>query len=395
MHSFFRLLSRLAGRELRFPYADSDLSALENAISFSRLSRYQAAFGGDRRKALECHYWNTRLSQLLYFPIQMYEIALRNAIDQELCKAFGEKWLVDQQEWLKDRGLSQNKQRQDIENAKRQLKHNKKFITHSSVLAQLDLGFWTELLNSHYASVLWAKYLYRSFPNYKGESHPLYKHLKKIRELRNKISHCQQVLFSCNHYFCTAQGMKDKYESVLTALRWISVPTCEWVKENALFEHAVDEFVTLYHDIQVRTEKAVLKSLDRNAESGFVTLVGDKQDAILHKDVLDNDDLWTQLEVGCLVTCEVALTLQGWRVTRLLWCSAPPIIKNVGTIAAYIEQKNYAFIEVFGESRRVFCPSSVLRQAGLVYPRRGTNIETQYVESAQGLVAKKIKVILQ
>lgn len=389
MHNYFKVLSKLAGRPLTFPYADTDLAALENALSSARLARYQAAFGGDRLKALECHYWNTRLSQLLYFPLQMYEITLRNALDRELSAGLGENWLVREQHWLRDHRGTTNWQRSDIESARHKLRRANKSVTHSSILSRLGLNFWTELLNSHYDDVLWRKYLRFAFPNYSGPRGKLYIHLKNIRHLRNRICHCQHVLFSCAEYLCSPDQMKGKYSAVLQAIEWMSTPGYAWVKDNALFESAADEFIQQYYCGQsLRRAEVPVKSFDSATNYGFVLFGEDKQEAILHGSVLGEHG---PISAGFFVTCEASPTVNGWRVTRVLSSRPPRTSRAPGMVSKKLPKVG-AFARVEGEEKEVLIPARAMSEAGVIDLNVGDMVDVLYVESARGLRATEMKL---
>src|SRR4051794_14286385 len=68
---------------------------LEEALSLERFGRYLAWAGGDRRRALELYALNTRLSEALYTPLQMLEVALRNRVHAVLSAARHPRWFEE------------------------------------------------------------------------------------------------------------------------------------------------------------------------------------------------------------------------------------------------------------------------------------------------------------
>jgi hypothetical protein len=58
---------------------DIDIQTLEKAISL-RFGRYSAWAAGDKQRAITLYTLNTQLSESLYTPLQMLEVALRNRI---------------------------------------------------------------------------------------------------------------------------------------------------------------------------------------------------------------------------------------------------------------------------------------------------------------------------
>jgi len=61
-----------------------DFSDLEEALSLERFGRYLAWSHGDRHQAIRLYTLNTKVSESLYTPLQMLEVALRNRIHRVL-----------------------------------------------------------------------------------------------------------------------------------------------------------------------------------------------------------------------------------------------------------------------------------------------------------------------
>ena len=68
------------------------LGDLEASFSPERMSRYVAAAGGDRERAVALYAWNTVVSGAFYEPLQGLEIALRHALHGQLTRCYGEAW---------------------------------------------------------------------------------------------------------------------------------------------------------------------------------------------------------------------------------------------------------------------------------------------------------------
>ena len=67
----------------------TDIAAMEAALSLERFARYVAWAGGDRQRALDLYTLNTQLSEALYTPLQVLELALRNRVHAVLSAAHG------------------------------------------------------------------------------------------------------------------------------------------------------------------------------------------------------------------------------------------------------------------------------------------------------------------
>ncbi len=68
---------------------------LEQALSLERFGRYLGWAGGERGQAVELYSLNTQLSEALYTPLQMLEVALRNRIHAVMTEAHHDAWFHD------------------------------------------------------------------------------------------------------------------------------------------------------------------------------------------------------------------------------------------------------------------------------------------------------------
>lgn len=68
------------------------MSALQRTVSPARLSPYKEAAGFDQQRAVHLYLWNVAAGQSFHFPLQVTEVALRNAIGDVVEYEFGQKW---------------------------------------------------------------------------------------------------------------------------------------------------------------------------------------------------------------------------------------------------------------------------------------------------------------
>ena len=113
--------------------------SLVGTISSDRLGTYLGAAGHDLQRALDLYLWNAAVGAAFHLPIQTFEIALRNRIDQELRKRFGGSWAAES-EFLSRVSF---KSRQRINGAQARIPGR---ATHSQIIANTSLGFWVSLL---------------------------------------------------------------------------------------------------------------------------------------------------------------------------------------------------------------------------------------------------------
>lgn len=221
------------------------LASLTAMLSRARLARYLSACAGDTRMAIECHYWNTQLGHALYFPLQTFELLLRNTLNTALAKEFGTDWLVQHPAWLGDLPGKENRQRKKIESAIDKIFRRHGVAYHNKLLAELDISFWAGLLSSRYIVPLWTPYLHKLFPHHpSGSGEHVGKRAEQIRDLRNRVAHHEPVIFASNRCnFLDGSTIRRQYEDIIEAIGWICPDTKEFVAARCEFEEVVSSFI--------------------------------------------------------------------------------------------------------------------------------------------------------
>lgn len=75
---------------------DAEKKGLEQALSLERFGRYLDWAAGDRARAIELYTLNTKISESLYTPLQMLEVALRNRIHAVMTETRHVGWFHDE-----------------------------------------------------------------------------------------------------------------------------------------------------------------------------------------------------------------------------------------------------------------------------------------------------------
>lgn len=165
---------------------------VEKAISSERLSVY-ASDGVDEQTAFARYLLNMALSQALYVPLQLCEVALRNAIHSYLVTVVRrEDWFDEPSFRLTEWGAS------EVRKAKDKLARAQKPVTPGRVVAELQFGFWTSMFEAHYERTPFLPrgikgvfpYLPKSLHNRKDRKNDL----EHIRNLRNRVFHHERLL---------------------------------------------------------------------------------------------------------------------------------------------------------------------------------------------------------
>ena len=196
---------------------------LEHALSLERFGRYLAWAGADRDRAIELYTLNTQLSEVLYTPLQMLEVALRNRIHAVMTEARHESW-------FHDGGLLLGEwQPAQLAKAIEDIEKERKEATPGRIVAALTFSFWTSMFGKDYET-LWQTTLQRigRRPNGKGLRRKDFSTaLTPIRTLRNRIAHHEPII---------AWNLPKHYASILELTDWLSPAAAAWCRTHSRFD---------------------------------------------------------------------------------------------------------------------------------------------------------------
>ncbi len=216
---------------------NGDISAeLEAALSLERFGRYLAWANGDRARAVQLYTLNTQVSESLYTPLQMLEVALRNRIHAVMHEAYHETWFQDPEIVL------HNRQAEQVLKAISDINSDKKDVTPGRIVAALTFSFWTSMFSPDY-EVLWQQTLHKIArrPDGKGLrrkdfSSPLH----QVRTIRNRIAHHEPII---------AWDLRKHYTNMVTMTEWLSPAAAMWCRDHCRFDQVYpQERVALHKD---------------------------------------------------------------------------------------------------------------------------------------------------
>lgn len=197
-------------------------SDFETALSLERFARYVDWAEGDRTRALELYTLNTRLSEALYTPLQVLEIALRNRIHTVLEAAVHERW-------FEEAGfLAIENQRRQLTKAQEELADEGKAPTPGRIVAALTFSFWTSMLSPNYET-LWQTTLHRIARREDGKGlrrKDLSGPLAPIRTLRNRVAHHEPII---------QWNLPKHYGNVVQLTRWLAPAAADWCERHSRF----------------------------------------------------------------------------------------------------------------------------------------------------------------
>ncbi|WP_459177543.1 Abi family protein [Ewingella americana] len=220
-------------------------------ISPSRLGSYRTTFKPASESELYGIYiWSQHAAGALYPLLQNLEISLRNAIDKEARKRFGEFWWKSIGNTLSgDTRFHENmvKAERNLEKEWRKKASRNRHSgtqplpiwTHDQIVAATDFSTWHFILNNefaaptpaHNATYLWPKSLSKVFKNYSAIA-PNQQKIRKalsdlcfeLREYRNRVFHHEPIWIKAPNVndartaIDTIRIKITKIENIITAL---------------------------------------------------------------------------------------------------------------------------------------------------------------------------------
>jgi hypothetical protein len=198
-----------------------DPRRLVKFISADRFATYESAIGGDVDLALRLYAWNIAVSSAFLGPLQVLEVALRNALHDALVAHFR------RDDWWNARALTLTVvHRQAVEDAYIRLENARKPPTSGRVVAELSLGFWVGLLGAgrNYEMTLWRPALRRVFHGKTGTRKHLHMDFDRLRTFRNRIAHHEPIF---------QRHLAADHMHIVRLIRLICPVTADWVSINS------------------------------------------------------------------------------------------------------------------------------------------------------------------
>jgi hypothetical protein len=178
-----------------------DFKTSQKLFSIPRMRKYLNACAGDMRKTMQLYRYNLRLCQRFYGVLNLFEVMLRNAINEHYAVYYSDPdWIVNQADSGKLLEYNKDEIKQtEAGYRKRGIYDNDKMV------ASLTMGFWTKLFSKKRYK-RGGKTLLQIFPNkQKGKNQAdIYKDLTHIREFRNRIAHHEPICFNGSGNISTA-----------------------------------------------------------------------------------------------------------------------------------------------------------------------------------------------
>lgn len=181
-----------------------NLQAIEATLSRPRFATYLTAKNGDYTEAMDLYEWNAKVSNALFFPMHVCEVAIRNAASEAIGSVFGANWPYSQsflQTLPNPKGMVFNPRK---ELATVAAKHPN---APGKVIADLKFIFWESMFTHRFDVQIWHRHIGRILPNAAAYFPPttspggvrsfVHTHLQLLRSTRNRIAH-HEPIFSAN-----------------------------------------------------------------------------------------------------------------------------------------------------------------------------------------------------
>jgi Abi-like protein len=194
---------------------------LPAVITADRFSTYLAAQAGNVDQAIRLYTWNVEVSAALWGPLQAVEVALRNALHQQMRTRY------QREDWwdASSVGLAAEQHRQ-VQRAIAKLVRRRQPYLPGHVVAELSLGFWTGLLGrgNGYEHRYWIPILRHAFPPYRGSRVDLHRRVENLRLLRNRIAHHEPIF---------ARHLAADHSSILVLAGYMHPDVHDWISSHS------------------------------------------------------------------------------------------------------------------------------------------------------------------
>ena len=188
-----------------------------NIISQERLTKYLRAAGFEQERALALYGWNIQISEAFFPVLGASEVCLRNIISARLVSLYGQTWWDDQAFLTQIRSSGTR----IVKTARDKLK-TKGSVTSGGMTAELNFGFWVNMLLSRHELVFWPN-LHASFSDLPATVtyDRLYRRCDAVRDFRNRVFHHEPILHL---------NITKEYSQIMELIAWLSPDKAKWIK---------------------------------------------------------------------------------------------------------------------------------------------------------------------
>lgn len=211
-------------------------------LSSSRIDRYQIAAGNNSTKSVKLYKANLKIAQSFHPLLGILEVTLRNRINTILSGYFVDPdWIINQKNgFMIDPSLTYRDNRTgrmitndylktSVEKSERRLRRLRIPVTSGKIIADQNLGFWTDLFELSLYRILRGRpiQIFNHLPAGIGRTE-VCDRLNKVRKFRNRINHNEPICFIGNNI--DFNYAEDVYNSIIELVSWIDPELVDWIK---------------------------------------------------------------------------------------------------------------------------------------------------------------------
>lgn len=209
-----------------------------------RLSRFLISCAYSKDRAVLLYAANVSVAQAFYPILNLFEIFLRNSINERLNIYFEDKdWIINQKSgfmnhsslkpkfWIKTQILKAEKAAHGI-------------VTADKVISEQTLGFWTCLFEPKHYKLIGGNVIH-CFPNKPSAINRVYiaAALKDVRTFRNRVYHNEAICFKeLSIDFTHAKYIKT---IIYNLLEWIDADLKDYVNQFDTIDKAIEQALAI------------------------------------------------------------------------------------------------------------------------------------------------------
>ena len=217
-----------------------DAWRIRSVLSPPRLSTYEppsvTAKPGETsvQAAVRLYQWNAEVSAAFWPVINVFEVAVRNAISTVISQVHGQDWAHDPSFINKlpnPTGPVYNP-RKDL---KRMADLHK---TTGKVIPELKMSFWEKMLTKRHDGDFWSLYMNVGFPYLPPGSHQAHRNelrsrYERVRKMRNRLGHHEAIFDS------TRFSLQAIFFDMVQVLEWREPAVSDWVMQFELVQQTL------------------------------------------------------------------------------------------------------------------------------------------------------------
>ncbi len=176
---------------------------------------------------------NLRLAQAFYPVLNLFEVILRNRMNEQLSHHFrNPDWILHEKtRFMSDQSLARSQYylKNCVVKAENKIRNSGGRVTAGKVISEQTLGFWTSLFDVHHFRLIGGCAL-NSFPSKPTSENrrSIFLALQKIKEFRNRVYHNEPICFSANRIDLHAAVAAKK--AIYDLIIWIDPVLTNYLK---------------------------------------------------------------------------------------------------------------------------------------------------------------------